>query len=140
MRTCRGERPPAVLVGSPGITGQVCHTGERHSAELLSAGIQLRFQQIRDHLCEVEQDEAGVPLPGQLRRRIVVSHCLAACRSRWLSHKSITTTVDLCGYLVPEGSGRARDALDGAFAEVQATAQKKAAPRGHVPRKCPEAV
>jgi integrase len=33
--------------------------------------------------------------------------------SRWL--ESITTTVDLYGHLVPEASGRARDALDNAF-------------------------
>jgi integrase len=38
--------------------------------------------------------------------------------SRWLGHKSITTTVDLYGYLVPEASGRARDALDRVFAEA----------------------
>ena len=36
--------------------------------------------------------------------------------SRWLGHKSITTTVDLYGHLVPEASGRARDSLDSAFA------------------------
>jgi integrase len=36
--------------------------------------------------------------------------------SRWLGHKSITTTVDLYGHLVPEASGRARDALDREFA------------------------
>ena len=36
--------------------------------------------------------------------------------SRWLGHRSITTTVDLYGHLVPEASGRARDALDKAFA------------------------
>jgi integrase len=35
--------------------------------------------------------------------------------SRWLGHKSITTTVDLYGHLVPEASGRARHALDDAF-------------------------
>ena len=35
--------------------------------------------------------------------------------SRWLGHKSITTTVDLYGHLVPEATGRARDALDKAF-------------------------
>ena len=35
--------------------------------------------------------------------------------SRWLGHRSITTTVDLYGHLVPEASGRARDALDNAF-------------------------
>jgi integrase len=35
--------------------------------------------------------------------------------SRWLGHKSITTTVNLYGHLVPEASGRARDALDKAF-------------------------
>jgi integrase len=38
--------------------------------------------------------------------------------SRWLGHKSITTTVDLYGHLVPEASGRARDALDKAFARA----------------------
>jgi len=36
--------------------------------------------------------------------------------SRWLGYKSITTTVDLYGHLVPEASGRARDTLDRAFA------------------------
>jgi hypothetical protein len=36
--------------------------------------------------------------------------------SRWLGRKSITTTVDLYGHLVPEANGRARDALDRAFA------------------------
>ena len=35
--------------------------------------------------------------------------------SRWLGHRSITTTVDLYGHLVPEASGRVRDALDNAF-------------------------
>ncbi len=40
--------------------------------------------------------------------------------SRWLGHKSITTTVDLYGHLVPEASARARDALDGAFAAARA--------------------
>jgi hypothetical protein len=30
-------------------------------------------------------------------------------------HTSITATVDLCGHLVPEATGRARDALDSAF-------------------------
>ena len=35
--------------------------------------------------------------------------------SRWLGHRSITTTVDLYGHLVPEASGRARDALDRTF-------------------------
>jgi integrase len=39
--------------------------------------------------------------------------------SRWLGHKSITTTVDLYGHLVPEASGRARDALDKAFAGLR---------------------
>jgi integrase len=38
--------------------------------------------------------------------------------SRWLGHKSITTTVDLYGHLVPEASGRARDTLDRAFAQA----------------------
>ena len=37
----------------------------------------------------------------------------------WLGHKSITTTVDLYGHLVPEASGRARDALDRAFASAR---------------------
>ena len=36
---------------------------------------------------------------------------------RWLGHRSITTTVDLYGHLVPEASGRARDALDKAFSQ-----------------------
>ncbi len=35
--------------------------------------------------------------------------------SRWLGHRSITTTVDLYGHLVAEASGRARDAVDHAF-------------------------
>jgi len=39
--------------------------------------------------------------------------------SRWLGHKSITTTVDLYGHLVPEASGRARDALDNAFRDAR---------------------
>lgn len=39
--------------------------------------------------------------------------------SRWLGHNSITTTVDLYGHLVPEASGRARDALDRAFARAR---------------------
>lgn len=38
--------------------------------------------------------------------------------SRWLGHKSITTTVDLYAHLVPEASGRARDALDRAFGQA----------------------
>jgi integrase len=46
--------------------------------------------------------------------------------SRWLGHKSITTTVDLYGHLVPEASGRARDALDKAFKLAL-----------NVPEKCP---
>jgi hypothetical protein len=43
-----------------------------------------------------------------------------------LGHRSITTTVDLYGHLVPEASGRARDALDRAFGSVV-----------HVPPMCP---
>jgi integrase len=35
--------------------------------------------------------------------------------SRWLGHRSITTTVDLYGHLVPDATGCARDALDRAF-------------------------
>lgn len=42
--------------------------------------------------------------------------------SRWFGHKSITTTVDLYGHLVPEASGRARDALDKAFAGTRVRA------------------
>jgi integrase len=38
--------------------------------------------------------------------------------SRWLCHKSITITVNLDGHLVPEASGRARDALDRDFASA----------------------
>ena len=48
------------------------------------------------------------------RRRVPISEV-----SRWLGHKSITTTVDLYGHLVPEASGRARDALDKAFAGLR---------------------
>jgi integrase len=48
--------------------------------------------------------------------------------SRWLGHKSITTTVDLYGHLVPEATGRARDALDNAFGRAQP----------HVPGMCPD--
>ena len=40
--------------------------------------------------------------------------------SRWLGHKSITTTVDLYGHLVPEAAERARDALDKAFQRATA--------------------
>ncbi|MEV4179581.1 site-specific integrase [Nonomuraea sp. NPDC049709] len=47
--------------------------------------------------------------------------------SRWLGHKSITTTVDLYGHLVPEAGGRARDALDKAFKLAL-----------NVPEKCPD--
>ena len=47
--------------------------------------------------------------------------------SRWLGHRSITTTVDLYRHLVPEATGRARDALDRAFGRAQP----------HVPRMCP---
>jgi integrase len=47
--------------------------------------------------------------------------------SRLLGHKSITTTVDLYGHLIPEATGRARDALDSAFGRAQA----------HVPGMCP---
>ena len=42
--------------------------------------------------------------------------------SRWLGHKSITTPVDLDGYLVPEAGGRTRDALDKAFAGTRVCA------------------
>lgn len=45
--------------------------------------------------------------------------------SRWLGHKSITTTVDLYGHLVPEASARARDAIDGAFAAARAKRAKR---------------
>jgi integrase len=43
--------------------------------------------------------------------------------SHWLGHKSITTTVDLYGHLVPEASARARTALDGAFSVARTTAR-----------------
>jgi hypothetical protein len=39
--------------------------------------------------------------------------------SRWLGHKSITTTVDLCGHLVPDATGRARDALGRAVGNMR---------------------
>jgi integrase len=48
--------------------------------------------------------------------------------SRWLGHKSITTTVDLYGHLVPEARSRARDALDKAFAGTRVCPQS--APAG----------
>jgi hypothetical protein len=55
--------------------------------------------------------------------RLHGSHCVPLAEgvpisevSRWLGHKSITTTVDLYGHLVPGASGRARNALDRAFA------------------------
>jgi integrase len=44
--------------------------------------------------------------------------------SRWLGHKSITTTVDLYGHLVPEANARARDALDNAFNDAFAARAK----------------
>ena len=48
--------------------------------------------------------------------------------SRWLGHKSITTTIDLYGHLVPEASARARTALGGAFAAARARAADAAPP------------
>ena len=61
--------------------------------------------------------------------------------SRWLGHKSITTTVDLYGRLVPEASARARDALDGAFADARAKAraQTGAPAEGMCPESAPKA-
>lgn len=47
--------------------------------------------------------------------------------SRWLGHRSTTTTADLYGHLVPEASGRARDALDRVFVTAS-----------DVPSMCPE--
>ena len=47
-----------------------------------------------------------------------------AARPGRLGHKSITTTVDLYGHLVPEASARARDALDKAFAGTRVCPQK----------------
>jgi hypothetical protein len=58
--------------------------------------------------------------------------------SRWLGHKSITTTVDLYGHLVPEASGRARAALDGAFAAARAAAKRQPAAGAPSQRMCPE--
>jgi hypothetical protein len=54
------------------------------------------------------------PLPTSFAEGVPISEV-----SRWLSHKSITTTVDLYGHLVPAASGRARDALDRAFARAR---------------------
>jgi Phage integrase family len=51
--------------------------------------------------------------------------------SRWLGHKSITTTVDLYGHLVPEASGRACDTLDRAFASARMCPES--APRAQRP-------
>jgi hypothetical protein len=64
----------------------------------------------------------GKPLPTSFAEGVPISEV-----SRWLGHKSITTTVDLYGHLVPEATGRARDALDNAFGCAQA----------HVPGMCP---
>ena len=52
--------------------------------------------------------------------------------SRWLGHKSITTTVDLYGHLVPAASGRARDALDKAFGQAGMCPEVPRAPREQV--------
>jgi hypothetical protein len=46
----------------------------------------------------------------------MLTYCGTLQVSRWLGHKSITTTVDLCGHLVPEASGRAHVILDRVFA------------------------
>jgi hypothetical protein len=43
--------------------------------------------------------------------------------ARHVIGRSITTTVDLYGHLVPEASGRARDALDRAFAPTAMCSQ-----------------
>jgi integrase len=59
--------------------------------------------------------------------------------SRWLGHKSITTTVDLYGHLVPEASGRARDALDGAFAAAREKTGAEEASEGMCPESAPAA-
>src|SRR5215467_1038536 len=70
---------------------------------------------------------AGLPADTTFHdlRHYVCQH--GACRRRpdlgsfrWLGHESITTIVDLYGHLVPEASGRARDALDSAFGRTQA--------------------
>jgi hypothetical protein len=58
--------------------------------------------------------------------------------SRWLGHKSITTTVDIYGHLVPEASGRARDAVDGAFAAALARAGELRAASAPTEGMCPE--
>lgn len=39
--------------------------------------------------------------------------------SRWPGHRSITTTVDLYGHLVPGADCRAHDALDRTFADAR---------------------
>jgi integrase len=52
--------------------------------------------------------------------------------SRWLGRKSITTTVDLCGHLVPEATTRARTAPDGAFAALASTARRALPPAGNL--------
>jgi len=58
--------------------------------------------------------------------------------SRWLGHRSISTTVDLYGHLVPEASGRARDALDGAFAAARARSGVQPAAGTPLQGMCPE--
>jgi hypothetical protein len=74
---------------------------------------------------------AATGLPGDTTchdLRHVCQHALAegvpiSEVSRRLGHKSITTTVDLYGHLVPEASGRARDALDNAFRSARVCPQ-----------------
>ena len=73
-------------------------------------------QDIERHLVQLATNR-GIPWPDEdlppvrLAEGVPISEV-----SRWLGHKSITTTVNLYGHLVPEASGRARDALDRAFA------------------------
>ncbi len=71
----------------------------------------------------------GIPSPARPSPKA----CPISEVSRWLGHKSITTTVDLYGHLVPEASGRARDALDKAFAPPRRAGCE------NVPGMCPPA-
>ncbi len=68
----------------------------------------------------VDVDGKAKYTPGSLRH-FFASTALAAGIpihevSRWLGHKSIKTTVDIYGHLVPESWDRCRDIMQTAFA------------------------
>jgi hypothetical protein len=78
-----------------------------------SQGLPLAYAQELCRSCLVSRSRTKA-----LRVFMVSGSALAISRrpDSNIGHKSITTTVDLYGHLVPEASGRARDALDKAFA------------------------